>query len=80
MSLTLTGLTTCLIDTGLHSEGELGCWVVCSCEVEANDLHWAKSTLTQRALVFVICSIAGDTWLLQPKSQAIPDSILPRTS
>jgi len=38
VSLTLTGLTTCLI---------------------ANDLHWAKSTLTQRALVFVICSIAG---------------------
>ncbi|CAE6937943.1 unnamed protein product [Symbiodinium sp. CCMP2592] len=56
VSLTLTGLTTCLI---------------------ANDLHWAKSTLTQHALVFVICSIAGDTWLLQPKSQAIPPSRLP---
>ncbi|CAE7730255.1 unnamed protein product [Symbiodinium microadriaticum] len=37
-SLTITGLTTCLI---------------------ANDLHWAKSSLTQRILVFLICSIAG---------------------
>ncbi|CAE7394038.1 unnamed protein product [Symbiodinium sp. CCMP2456] len=38
VSLTITGMTTCLI---------------------ANDLHWAKSTLTQRVLVFLICSIAG---------------------
>ncbi|CAE7225939.1 unnamed protein product, partial [Symbiodinium necroappetens] len=38
VSLTITGMTTCLI---------------------ANDLHWAKSKLTQRVLVFLICSIAG---------------------
>jgi len=38
VSLTITGMTTCLI---------------------ANDLHWAKSALTQRLLVFLICAIAG---------------------
>ena len=27
----------------------------------ANDLHWAKSTFTQRALVFVICAMASGT-------------------
>ncbi|CAE6938127.1 unnamed protein product [Symbiodinium sp. CCMP2592] len=43
VSLTITGLTTCII---------------------AIDRHWAKSTWLQRALVFLICSIAGDTWLI----------------
>jgi len=38
VSLTITGLTTCII---------------------AMDRHWAKSSWMQRALVFLICSIAG---------------------
>ncbi|CAE7397738.1 unnamed protein product [Symbiodinium necroappetens] len=38
VSLTITGMTTCII---------------------AIDRHWAKSSWMQRALVFLICSIAG---------------------
>jgi len=67
VSLTITGMTTCLIATGLHSLRGRGLSVICassaaalSCEAEANDLHWAKSALTQRVLVFLICAIAGD--------------------
>ena len=66
-------MTTCLIVTGSHSAGALLSWGVrargaaaFSGEAEANDLHWAKSTLTQRVLVFLICSIAGDIRLQWP--------------